>query len=343
MMKYYRSSILSTIIALALGFWLGGLMGGLVVVAILSVLEISVSFDNAVFNASILKNWDKKWRDRFIIYGLPVAVFGMRFAFPIAIVCFAASLNPWAALKLAVNDPSQYKVILTSVHHEVAAFGGAFLMMVFLKFFLDANKDHHWISVIEKPLSRIGHLDMVEACITLGVVVTASYYIATEEQVSFLLAGIFGLITYIVAEGLGSLIGGEESGGDVTTQIVKQGWAGLMYLELADASFSFDGVIGAFAITSDIFIMMIGLSVGAMFVRSMTLHLVDKGTLATFVYLEHSAFWAIGVLAFIMFAGVVTDIPEVFTGMIGAAVILAGVYHSWIELKRNKSAVPATV
>jgi len=94
-----------------------------------------------------------------------------------------------------------------------------------------------------------------------------------------------------------------------------------LYLEVLDASFSFDGVIGAFAITKDIIIIMIGLGVGAWFVRSMTIYLVEKGTLSAYIYLEHGAHYAIGALALIMIASVKFHIPEVITGLIGIAFI----------------------
>ncbi|MFO0005646.1 MAG: DUF475 domain-containing protein, partial [bacterium] len=99
----------------------------------------------------------------------------------------------------------------------------------------------------------------------------------------------------------------------------RSGIAAFLYLEVLDASFSFDGVIGAFAITRDVVIIMLGLAIGAMFVRSMTVYLVNKGTLDRFVFLEHGAHYAIGVLAVIMLIGTVQHVPEVLTGFIGIA------------------------
>ena len=87
------------------------------------------------------------------------------------------------------------------------------------------------------------------------------------------------------------------------------------------AFFSFDGVIGAFAITSDVVIIMLGLAIGAMFVRSMTLYLVAKGTLDAYVFLEHGAHYAIGALAIIMLLSVKFHVPEIITGLIGIAFI----------------------
>jgi hypothetical protein len=331
MFKYYGSSYIFTAIALVLGYMLGGLPGAGIVL-ILGILETSLSFDNAVVNASVLKNWDEKWRRRFLVWGLPIAVFGMRLVFPLAIVAITANIGPIEALQLAMNEPQKYEQLIMSVHHEVAAFGGVFLLMVFLDFFLQEEKDHHWIPLIEAPLSKLGRLG-IEAVVALGVVLLATSYIGATEKLAFLTAGVWGLITYILAQSVGTLAGGD----DIGDKIIKQGVGGFLYLELLDASFSFDGVIAAFALTNNIFIMMIGLAVGAMFVRSMTLHLVDKGTLSEYRYLEHGAFWAIGILAAIMFLGAVgVHVPEVVTGLLGAAVIGIAL---WSSIRANKAEI----
>ena len=93
-----------------------------------------------------------------------------------------------------------------------------------------------------------------------------------------------------------------------------------IYLEVLDASFSFDGVIGAFALTHNLFIIAIGLGIGAMYVRSMTIMLVERGTLAEYRFLEHGAFYAIIALSVIMFVQPLMHIPEVITGLVGAVV-----------------------
>ena len=103
--------------------------------------------------------------------------------------------------------------------------------------------------------------------------------------------------------------------------VKRAGIAGFLYLEVLDASFSFDGVIGAFAITKDVVIIMLGLGIGAMFVRSLTVYLVNKGTLDEYVFLEHGAHYAIGALAIIMLLSMEYHIPEAVTGLVGIAFI----------------------
>jgi uncharacterized protein len=110
-----------------------------------------------------------------------------------------------------------------------------------------------------------------------------------------------------------------------------------IYLEVLDASFSFDGVVGAFAITHNLFIIMIGLGVGAMYVRTLTIILVEKGTLLEFRYLENGAFYAIGILSLIMFSGTVIHIPEIFTGLIGIILIGMSLVSSILYNRREKT------
>src|SRR5690606_28965997 len=114
------------------------------------------------------------------------------------------------------------------------------------------------------------------------------------------------------------------------------------YLEVLDASFSFDGVIGAFALTSNLFVIAIGLGVGAMYVRSMTIMLVEKGTLAQYRFLEHGAFYAILILSVIMYVQTIYHIPEVITGLGGAALIGVALWSSirWRRKHPGEEAIP---
>jgi hypothetical protein len=142
------------------------------------------------------------------------------------------------------------------------------------------------------------------------------------------MAGIGGIAVYLAVSFLSGLLEHEVDDPGVGTVIRRGSIGGFLYLEVLDASFSFDGVIGAFAITSDVVIIMLGLAIGAMFVRSMTIFLVHKGTLEHFVYLEHGAHYAIGILALIMLASVKFHIPEWFTGLSGVVFIGLSLWSS---------------
>lgn len=340
--KYFKGSFLVTAVGLALAFWLSG--GNLAIVlttAILAILEISLSFDNAVVNATVLQEMAPKWRHRFITWGMLIAVFGMRMVFPLLIVSVIAGINMWDALNMALLAPDKYSETLVSAHVSVAAFGGAFLMMVFLKYFIDEEKDLHWISIIERPLSKLGKIEAVQMGLVLLAMYFVSKHIEPTEQVSFWISGAMGLITYVAVDGFGSVMSTNEVQRDGTMMAAKSGLASFLYLEVLDASFSFDGVIGAFALTNNFFIIAIGLGIGAMFVRSLTIMLVEKDTLEQFKYLESAAFWAIGALATIMFLGAFIHISEIVTGLISVSVIGTGVIHSIIENRCVKIDVQA--
>jgi uncharacterized protein len=328
---YFTSSFVVTILAVMTAFYFAGLAGAITVI-FLTVLETSLSFDNAVVNAGILKNWDAVWRRRFLTWGILIAVFGMRLVFPLAIVAVAGEIGPVRVIDLAFNHPDEYKKILSSAHHQIAAFGGAFLMMVFLSFFVAKHKTEHWLEIIEKPLTRLGQMQAIEAALTLLILLLVASIVAPELRAGFVVAGVWGLITFVLAKGLASLLGGEDEGAG---HVVKQGIAGFLYLELIDASFSFDGVIGAFAITNNLLIIVLGLGAGAMFVRSFTILLVDKGTLTEYRYLEHGAFWAIGALAILMLVGVSFHISEAITGLLGGALIVAALGSSILANRRD--------
>ena len=334
-MKLFKIPLALTFIALVAALVFGGVKD-MILVAVLCILEISLSLDNAVANAAVLRNWSQKWRDRFMVYGLPIAVLGMRLVFPLLIVCIAGHIGFIEAGKLALEAPQQYAAILTSAHHEVSAFGGAFLLMVFFKFMLDTDKDEHWIGIIERPLTRLGRLTAIETALTLAVIALVSLQLPEAERASFLFAGGGGVIGFIVAHGIGDLVGGDDAG----DRVVREGVAGFFYLELLDSSFSFDGVIGAFALTNNVFLIALGLGVGAAYIRQMTLILLQKGTLAQYRFLEHGAFWAIGALAVIMLC-VTVDVPEVVTGLIGAFTICVAVVSSIIVQKREQAAASA--
>lgn len=343
MLKFYRGSIVFTLICLALAVWLGWARSGTVegtlqvlwIVLVLSVLEVSLSFDNAVVNASVLDEMDEIWQRRFLTWGMVIAVFGMRIVFPLAIVAIAAGLNPVEALDLSLNKPAEYEAIVSSAHVGIAGFGGAFLAMVGLKFFFDQDKDVHWIAVIERQLSKFSRVEAVEIAVLLIVLYLVSLLLPGEEALTFLVAGLLGLVTFIAVEALGTILEmHEESRAAVTGAVARSGLGGFLYLNVLDASFSFDGVIGAFALSNNMLIIALGLSIGAMFVRSMTIMLVQKGTLAEYRYLEHGAFWAIIALGLIMLASARFHIPETITGLIGAVLIGLSLWWS-VRYKRR--------
>ncbi|MFI6204877.1 DUF475 domain-containing protein [Streptomyces sp. NPDC051041] len=335
------------------------------IVAILSVLEISLSFDNAVVNAGILKKMSAFWQKIFLTIGILIAVFGMRLVFPVVIVAISAQLGPIEAVDLALTDKDRYQELVTDAHPAIAAFGGMFLLMIFLDFLFE-DREIKWLTWLERPLAKLGRVDMLSVCIALIVLLISSLTFAThahqhggahvDKAETVLLAGIAGLVTYLIVGGLSGFFedkleeeeereheAEEEAArtGKPKSAVVLAGKAAFfmfLYLEVLDASFSFDGVIGAFAITNDIVLMALGLGIGAMYVRSLTVYLVRQGTLDDYVYLEHGAHYAIGALAVILLVTIQYEINEIITGLIGVVLIGASFWSSVLRNRRLAAA-----
>ncbi|MFB7635002.1 DUF475 domain-containing protein [Streptomyces sp. NPDC056149] len=359
LLKTFGWSFAITVLGLGLAGVLWGWQG-LAVVGILSILEISLSFDNAVINAGILRKMNAFWQKIFLTIGILVAVFGMRLVFPVVIVAVTAKMGPVEAVQLAINDKAHYQELVTSAHPAIAAFGGIFLLMIFLDFLFE-GREHTWLSWIEKPLARIGKLDTLSIIVALAALLVSALTVAPhaahgggDKTVTVLLAGIAGLITYLVVGGVSGYFEGrleddeaddedgaeraavaKKGGGSVVGLAGKAAFFMFLYLEVIDASFSFDGVIGAFAITNDIFEMALGLGIGAMYIRSLTVFLVRKGTLDDYVYLEHGAHYAIGALGVILLVTIRYEVNEVITGLVGVVLIALSFGSSVLRNRRE--------
>ncbi len=340
-MQHFRLSFAVTVVLMVLAGWWGYHLGGtaaalqaLWITGVLGIMEISLSFDNAVVNASVLRHWNEFWQKLFLTVGILVAVFGMRLLFPLVIVSVATGLGLLDVWSMAINTPQEYSRHLTENHAEVAAFGGAFLLLVFLNFLFDEEKELHWLGRIEEKLGKHG-TEGLAILLTLAAVFLCVALVPQARKYSVLAAGVIGVAVYVGVNWISGLLEEEESDPIIGKMISRGSVGGFLYLEVLDASFSFDGVIGAFAITNDVVIIMLGLAIGAMFVRSLTVYLVHKGTLEQFVYLEHGAHYAIGILALIMLASVRYHIPEWFTGLSGVAFILVSLWSSILYKKKQ--------
>ncbi|RBO91540.1 DUF475 domain-containing protein [Nocardia puris] len=348
-LRIFGLSGVVTVVSLVIAFLYGG-PTALFLCAILGILEVSLSFDNAVINATVLRRMSEFWQRIFLTIGILIAVFGMRLVFPLAIVWITAGLDPVRAFDLALNPPAgdaayfpdgspSYETLITDAHPQIAAFGGMFLALLFLNFIFE-DREITWLSFIERPLAAAGKLDMLSVVVaSTGLILTAELLAADDKRATVLLAGLLGMITYIAVDGLGSMFHPEDHTGpsDAVKATGKAGFFLFLYLEVLDASFSFDGVIGAFAITADPIIIALGLGlIGAMFVRSITVYLVRKGTLNEYVYLEHGAHWAIGALAAILLVSIGVHVNEIITGLVGVAFIGAAFISSILRNKRER-------
>lgn len=348
MLEYFLGSYLVTIFGVvAAYFWGEHVHAGsgftcVFIVAVLAILETSLSFDNAVVNAMKLEKMSDKWRHRFLTWGIAIAVFGMRFLFPVLVVAIFAKLDMLTVTKIALTDSAKYAGYLHATHAPIVTFGGLFLVMLFLNYFFNHEKTVHWIKSVEIPLSHMDHIRGIEIVLSLLMLVAVQSFIPADSKVSVILSGIAGIITFLVIDGVAHFLEKHEEmrqAKDAADAVKCTGLISFIYLELIDASFSLDGVLGAFALSNDVLIITIGLAIGAMFVRSLTIMLVEKKTLAKFLYLEHGAHWAIGALAIIMLISTVKEVPEVVTGLIGLVFIvgalISSIIHNRKQVKNN--------
>jgi hypothetical protein len=329
----FRYSLLVTFFCLAVAAWWGAAHGGMLqaiwIALVLGFMEVTLSFDNAVVNASVLREMDQKWRTLFLTVGILVAVFGMRLVFPVLIVSVATGEGMWAVGEMALARPDEYAHALHAHHVGIASFGGIFLLLVCLSFLLDPDREHHWLGSFEQRLGHLGDINAASVIVAAGTLLSLQWLlpVSDEERLTMMVAGISGLVLFAMVDSIDYFFDTEDTQALQDTA-KRSGLAGFVYLEILDASFSFDGVIGAFAITRDVVIIMLGLAIGAMFVRSLTVYLVNRGTLDAYVYLEHGAHYAIGALGLIMLASITIEVPEAITGLIGVAFIAASVWSS---------------
>lgn len=332
---FWFSGLVTLLIAIAVA-WFGGI-GALWLFIVLAILEVTFSFDNAVINSRILARMSDLWVKLFLTVGIFIAVFVVRFALPILVVQFATGLSFGDVVNLALNDPERYGDELHHAAPIIEAFGGTFLLMLGVSYFLDHDKVVHWLSPIERQLARAGKIRFIKLLFMVAVMAFIYFTIEPGLKETVLLSGSLGIILQFGLHSLSVFFERSMNKGKVVAKQV--GWAAFasfLYLEVLDASFSFDGVIGAFAITTSVLLIVAGLGVGAFWVRSLTIYLLRAGTLAKYRYLEHGAHWAILALGLVMLAKLYhLELPEVVTGSLGLIFISTAVVTSILEKRRQ--------
>lgn len=341
--KTFGWSFALTIVALVAAFIFGS-WESVALAAILIVLEVTLSFDNAIINARVLEGMSMFWRKMFLTVGIIVAVFGVRFVLPVILVSATTGINAWEVTKLAFEngDPhveGTYGYYVLDAHPQLASLAGMFLLMLFFSWIF-GEKEHAWIKAVEIPLGKLENIQPLPTVLSLATLLIYAN-INADRANDILISGIIGLVAYLAIDGISGIFEakneeGESNGGAAVAGAVgKSGVMGFLYLEFLDASFSMDSLGAALAVTSNIVIIIMGLGVGAIYVRSLTIYLVNAGSLNTYRYLESGAMWAIGALAFILMASIQAHIPELVTGAIGIAFVGAAFISSLVANKRD--------
>lgn len=327
-LAHYWPELLVTLVVWGLiGWWMG--FGAAAIVVILSVLEITLSADNAVVNSRVLVHMSKLWQMLFLTVGIFVAVFLVRFALPIVIVAAMTPLSSGEVLNLAINDAATYGHHLDSIAPSISAFGGIFLFLVALFFFMEKDREHFWIRPIEKGLQTLAGVPYLKYILAFATFVPVFYITPSNDRDAVFGALVAGALVYLILHSIILMMERMNAGSGGKKLVGWAAFVSFMYLEVLDASFSLDGVVGAFALTNNIVIIMAGLGIGALWVRTLTLYMVKHQTLSTYRYLESGAHWAIAVLALIMFLRLAhIELPELVVGTVGLAFIGASIFSS---------------
>lgn len=326
---------LSGLITVALGIWVAT-HGGLLAIwlfTILVVLEVTLSFDNAIINSRVLSRMSPFWQKMFLTVGIFIAVFVVRFLLPIIIVMVTSGTGFMQVTDMALNNPEEYGKTLHEAAPTIDAFGGTFLLMIGISYFMNRKKDIHWLRWVEKRLVRAGNYENFKTFVMLAVAMILYFTVDDAHKGTVLVASIFGTLLHMGLEIFGAYF--EKRQSQAAKLVGLAAFGSFMYLEVLDASFSLDGVIGAFAITTDIVLIVAGLAAGAIWVRSMTVYLMNAGVLSKYKYMEHGAHWAILALGTIMLVKLYhVDPPEWLVGSIGLVFIATAVVSSILEMKK---------
>jgi hypothetical protein len=336
--RYVRFPLLCCLIGLVAVLVSRGLTAAWLTLVLLA-LEISLSFDNAVVNARVLELLTPGQQRFFLTWGLVIPVFGVRFMGPLLLVALAGGVGLGEAFDAAMHHPDHYRELLELAEPRILAFGGMFLLMVFLRYFFDEAKTLHWVKLLEARLAQAGRIESLEVALALAVLLAVALALPQEWRGDVLISGLVGLVLQILSTSLAQFFGGDEAA--MGRLAANGGVASLIYLELLDASFSLDGTIGAFAITNQLPLILTGLGLGALFIRSLTVLLTRERALERLIYLEHGAHYAIGALGFLMLAGVVIarwglHVPEWLSGLIGVVLLALSLWDSLRQAQRPR-------
>lgn len=197
LLKHYWPELVVTIgIWILIGWQMG--LAAFFITVVLSLLEITLSADNAVVNSRVLVRMSLFWQRLFMTIGILIAVFLVRFILPIALVAAVTSLGAVEVLKLAINDPEEYGHYLHDIAPVINAFGGMFLLMVALFFFAEPDRKHFWWRLPEKALSKLALVPSAKYVIALLFFVPVFFITDPADRERVLAALLAGALTYLV-------------------------------------------------------------------------------------------------------------------------------------------------
>lgn len=260
------------------------------IIAGLIVFEVISSIDNAIINAHVLKTLPEKYRRFFLVWGMFIAVFLVRGILPLAIVWIVnPSLSLFDLLNFTFSGNPEIESYVEKSKPILMIGGGVYLLLVMLSWlFLEEKK---YAFLVENFIHRRSAWFYAISSVSL----TAIIYLALKTDPLLAFSATIGSTAFFITDGF------KKNAEEKEKQLLKgsmTAWSKILYLEAIDASFSIDGVIGAFAFTISVPLILIGNGIGAFVVREFTikgLHVVTK-----FAYLKNGAMYSVGLLGLIM-------------------------------------------
>ncbi len=264
-----------------------------VVVLGLAMFEIISSVDNAIVNAHVLKTMPEKYRKIFLFWGLLFAVFVVRGLLPFLIVWMAnPALSIGGVMTAVFSNNPQIKEYLQTSKPLLLLGGGVYLFFVFLSWLFLEEKQYAFL--VEGFIHRQGvWFYAVSSVFTVFVV-----YMSLKVNPVLALAATIGISAFFITDGFKK--NAEEQEKKMLTSRGMSAWSKILYLEILDASFSIDGVIGAFAFTLSVPLILIGNGLGAFVTREFTIKGINL--ISKFAYLKNGAMYSIGMLGLLMVA-----------------------------------------
>ncbi|MBI4146249.1 DUF475 domain-containing protein [Candidatus Woesearchaeota archaeon] len=298
----------------------------------LCLFEIVSSVDNAVINAEVLNTMSRKARRWFLVWGILVAVFLIRGLLPWLIIFFTApELGFIGSLTATFSNDSSVHEIIEKSSPVLLMGGGIFLVFLFFHWLFMETKNyglHH-----ERFFHR--HSVWFYAAVSVILAFVTWYAIKISGILGF--SAVVGSTVFFIVHGF------KQNAEAVEHQLLHEKEKGslsdiskIMYLEAIDATFSIDGVLGAFAFTFSLPLILLGNGLGAIAVRQLTVGNIER--VKKYKYLKNGAMYSILFLGSFMVAEAFgAHIPVWGSPAITVGVLVFFFWKSVRELKDTKA------
>lgn len=260
------------------------------IVAGLIVFETITSIDNAIINAEVLSTMQEKARKWFLVWGLFFAVFVVRGLLPWVIVWMTApELGPIGALTATFSSDPHILEIIEQSKPVLLCGGGIFLVFLFLHWFFMEKK--HYAFSFEKNIMK--YKAWFYAVVSLFLLLIVWKALQINPMIAF--AAVVGSTAFFIT------LGFKENAEHQEQSLINHHLSDIskiVYLEIIDMTFSIDGVLGAFAFTISVPLILVGNGIGAFVVRELTIGNIER--IKKYIYLKNGAMYSILVLGAIM-------------------------------------------